>query len=489
MTLRLWSLTLVILSLLVPSAAAQPTTYTVEQGPFKLEVTLKGVFEAQQMVPFALHLEAWTRQHGGALLVHKAVEHGSSVRQGEQLLWLDLDRFERSRRDLETERHNEELALQLAEKELVHLEQSAPLELASAEHSRQVAAEDLQQYLNRGRAFAHRRADFHLKTARDFLDYAQEELRQLEKMYKANDITEETEEIILKRQRQHVEFAAFFLKTAERDHEETLKTELPRRERHLRDHAERQHLSLEKLRAAQPLQLLQKRQALAKLRYEHDKTTEKLARLQRDREVLACRAPVDGVVYYGRCVHGHWTTASSIADKLHRGGEVQPEEILITIVPGGPVFVRAEIEEKDLHHIKSGLTTKIVPTADADTRLAGKIDSVSPVPVSAGKFLAQVRFDVPKTSPWVPGMACSVKAVPYQKADALTVPVAGVFTDELDEDRHYVYLAGPPRATRRDVTLGPKVGTRVEIISGLRAGEQILQQKPADAAAKKESKS
>ena len=53
-----------------------------------------------------------------------------------------------------------------------------------------------------------------VKKAKDYLEYQKEELRQLEKMYGADDLTEETEEIVLKRQRDAVELAIFSLQRA-----------------------------------------------------------------------------------------------------------------------------------------------------------------------------------------------------------------------------------------------------------------------------------
>ena len=71
--------------------------------------------------------------------------------------------------------------------------------------------------------------------------------------------------------------------------------------------------------------------------------------------------------------------------------------------------------------------------------------------------------------------------MPYRKTDALTVPASAVFADDLDDDRHYVLLPG---AARRDVKLGQKSGQRVEILQGLRGGDEVLQQKPDATAAK-----
>ncbi len=71
-------------------------------------------------------------------------------------------------------------------------------------------------------------ANYQVKSANDSLAYAKEELQQLEKMYKASDLTESTEQIILKRQRDQVERGAFYLKLAEYDRDMFFKISLPR---------------------------------------------------------------------------------------------------------------------------------------------------------------------------------------------------------------------------------------------------------------------
>ena len=82
-------------------------------------------------------------------------------------------------------------------------------------------------------------AHFSVKSAAEYLEYAKEELRQLEKMYRSKDLTEETEEIILRRTRFQVESGEVRLKEAELRRDATLKVELPRREIKVREAAVR----------------------------------------------------------------------------------------------------------------------------------------------------------------------------------------------------------------------------------------------------------
>jgi multidrug efflux pump subunit AcrA (membrane-fusion protein) len=102
---------------------------------------------------------------------------------------------------------------------------------------------------------------------------------------------------------------------------------------------------------------------------------------------------------------------------------------------------------------------------------------VSHVPVG-GSFEATVTFDAALPDTIVPGMACTVKVVSYLKPDAVVVPAVAVFDDEVNDDQHYVYKPGANGPVKQMVTIGKRSGGRVEITSGLHAGDEILLTKP-----------
>jgi len=122
-----------------------------------------------------------------------------------------------------------------------------------------------------------------------------------------------------------------------------------------------------------------------------------------------------------------------------------------------------------------------VPTAFPDTKLPVTIDSISQIPIDAGTFDVRIRLD-PKnkaTERIVPGMACSVTLVAYQKRDALTVPTSAIFSDELDEDQKFVYLATDDgKHEKRPITVGKHTAKATEILKGLEPGDTILLTKP-----------
>ena len=86
-----------------------------------------------------------------------------------------------------------------------------PIELAAAEFAKKRADEELKYFLDLGRPQAEKEANLMVKYVKFYLEYAEEELAQLKKMYKSNDLTESTERMILRRQQQQVERIAGIL--------------------------------------------------------------------------------------------------------------------------------------------------------------------------------------------------------------------------------------------------------------------------------------
>lgn len=465
--------------LAAPFAAAQeekkPETHTVAAGPLKVSVSLDGVFEAEQMTEVILRPEEWS-----GLVVDKAVPQGTKVAAGDPVLWLETDKLADAIRDTEFALELGKLSLAGAELELANLEASVPLDLRAAERSHEEAQKSLEHYVKVDEEMSRRSAEESFKSSEYNLEYSQEELNQLEQMYKADDLTEQTEEIILKRAQRDVDRAKFFLEGARIRFDRQINEEIPRQREVVQDAAERASLSLQKAQATLPRSLEQKRIDFKKLQKGQADLEKKFADLQTDLELLTVKSPAAGIVYYGQCDKGAWPTSSTVAKQLRKGGSVAPNQIVMTIVGEGPAFVRVEVPEKDLRWMKPGLEGTVTPAAFPDARLPARLAAIDPIPLGGSKFDGKVAFKLEKGEvPLVPGMSCSVKLTAYYKADALTVPTSAVFSEELDDTQKYVYVAkdeGAPE--KRTVKAGQASGDKTEIVSGLAAGDKVLLKKP-----------
>jgi len=458
--------------------AAKAKTVKVTKGLCRVEVSLHGVLAAGESTDVRFSPKTWT----GPFTVRKVAPHGASVDKGDVLVELDTTKLDHAIRDLESEQRLSELAIRQAEAELPVLEKLMPIELAEAERLKKQAIENQDHFLAVEKPRIQENAKQDLKYSQYSLDYAREELKQLQKMYRDKDLTEETEEMILKRQRHYVEWAEFSLKWTKVAVAESLEVTLPRAEINVRESARKLTLAHEKAVASLPLGLTQKKLALAKLKHDYDKSSEQLVKLHQDRKLMTVVAPADGVVYYGKAVHGQFQADAHnpILQKLSVGGDLSPEEVFMTIVPSRPALVYATVEEKDLHQLKARQSCKVVPTGFPDSKLDAKIKSLDPVRQPTGSFLALVTVDSPDRE-LRPAMNCTVKVPVYEKAGALLIPSAAVQREEADDDQTYVNMVkGKGETVKRPVKIGKTMGTKTEVLNGLKEGDEILDAKPEE---------
>lgn len=463
-----------------PAEAPQPKppTHVVEAKPFRITVALDGIFMARRTSEISLSPEAWTE-----FTVETAVEHGTKVGAGDVILAFDPKRIDEAIADLETGNRLAEIALRQARAELDVVEASFPMDVAAAERSATLAADNLRRFQQVGLARSEKGAHFSLKSSRSYLEYAEEELKQLEKMYEADDLTEETEEIVLKRQRDAVERAKFSVEGAEIDHEESLARDIPLRDVAVKEAARRQELALEKSRIAMPLALEKQRIEYANLEKGLAKSKERLRNLRKDRALMTVKAPFEGIVYYGRCVQGSWSDVSTAAGKLRKGGSVPPKDAVMTVVAPRPLRVAATAPEAELHNLRRGIRGHAMPTGYPDLRLPVSIDKLLTVPVGRGSFAVELKVDAKDDAEAVlPGMTCKMQFTAYDKKKALVVPRNVIFEDEDEPGRYHVYVpVEGAEPEKREVRIGKRTGDQVEIVEGVKAGEAILLEKPKGA--------
>jgi multidrug efflux pump subunit AcrA (membrane-fusion protein) len=461
-----------------PAKTAEPAkpadVFKVEKKPFKIEVAVKGNLEPKEAEEVYFRPEPIPNFSAdyAPLVIKSVVAHGATVKKGDVLAAFDTRKLDLVIKDSQAEMSLLETSITLAQDELPLAAKSMPVEMAAAERAKKIADEDMKYFLETARPQSERSAHMMVKQSGFYLEYAKEELRQLEKMYKSKDLTEETEQIILKRQRYQVEIAQFFFKESLIDRDYTLKVSLPRKEKDLTDNGVQKELALEKARATLGPALAQKQHTLAKMIIDRTKLSDRLHKLGRDRERLTLRAPMDGTVYYGRLHQGQWTSASVLAGKLVPQGIVSSDETLMTVVKPRPLLLRLTIEEKDAYLIKPGLQGKVQVTFLPDLKLKASVSGISRVPVAPGQYEALVAVDPGGVEELMPGMACSVKFVPYSRKDALAVPATAVF--EEDDKQFVTIVQAGGKKDRREVTTGKTANDLIEILTGLREGEEIV---------------
>jgi multidrug resistance efflux pump len=465
---------------------AKRKTYTVEPKRLKIDLALDGTFVASKMEDVWLRPEAWTDYE-----IVEVVEHGKNVRKGETLIKFDNEKLNEAIADLELEQRLNELAILKSEEEMPRMETTLKLDFAAAERANQQAKEDFDRYREIDRPMMEKTAEFMVKYYDFNLVYEKDELEQLQKMYEADDLTEETEEIVLKRQKSTVEFAEFSLENAKLSRDETLKISLPRYDIRIKEALERAGLAQARAQMALSLDLNRARYELEQRKKARTKSLDRHAKLLEDRRLLEIKSPADGIVFYGQNVNGRWSDTATLINKYKPKNNVSPGSVVMTIVETRPLFVLSSIEEGKRPDVKDGLKAKVALPAEDAERIGGEVKSISSIPVSPGKF--EVKFDVNQEQipEWIaPGMGCKIQLTTYNKKEAILVPKAAVRDDEDNEDQKYVWLVDADdeeaKPQRRNVKIGKRKGEEIEILKGLKKGDVISLEDESEKA-KKES--
>lgn len=441
---------------------------TVESKPFIIERSLSA--GALPTTSTALRIEAETLP---TVEIKSIAAHGSRVKAGEILVAFDTEALDRKLDDTRRAIDSATLTLGQAEVELKSLKESLPLKLDATKRAARNAADDLAYFNNTNRKIKEQRADETLKRYQHALEGEREELRQLEKMYKADDLTEETEEIILKRQHDSVSAAEFALKAEELDHKRTLETEIPRESEELVSAAKSAALSLAKAESELPRQISLKEIEVAATQTSLARQKEDFAKLSADRkQIEPIKASGDGWFYHGAIEEGRWTTGETVK-ALVPSGQVAAKKTFATFIPANaPLSLVSFADEATATSLPADCSGFAIAPGREELVIPAKVSKIAQAPGTDGRFRIDVTATWPANAAPVPGANAQVRLISYENPNALAVPAAALHATR-DGWTVTMKLADGktgPHAVKR----GRVSGELVEILSGLEAGQVIV---------------
>jgi multidrug resistance efflux pump len=226
-------------------------------------------------------------------------------------------------------------------------------------------------------------------------------------MYDEDDLTEESEEIVLKRAKQAVEFARYRLEGTEIQSDRAIKQGIPRSQAQQEDSLARAQLAYQKAirelnsaRQRRDIEIRRKRDALKQQR-------EKLAELKDERKQVVLTSPIDGISLHGPLRRGRLSDKPSV---LKAGSKVTPQQVLITVVDPKKLHIRVDLDEKDLGVVAPGAECQVTAKGSAGEETIGTVKSVSLVPYAGTKYDCVVAYRPTETFAAVlPTMTCDLK--------------------------------------------------------------------------------
>ena len=147
---------------------------------------------------------------------------------------------------------------------------------------------------------------------------------------------------------------------------------------------------------------------------------------------------------------------------------------LFTVVDLSTVWVVGALYEKDFSRVQVGSTATVTATAYPDLKLVGRVSYIDPQ-VREDTRTARVRVEVVNSRQQLRlGMYADIEIEATEGGDAITIPRSAV---QNLGDRQVVYVANgsePGKFVEREVRLGDPAGDQIEVVSGLKPGDEVV---------------
>ncbi|MBI4444277.1 MAG: efflux RND transporter periplasmic adaptor subunit [Acidobacteria bacterium] len=158
--------------------------------------------------------------------------------------------------------------------------------------------------------------------------------------------------------------------------------------------------------------------------------------------------------------------------ELDPGAWVTPNSSFISVVDINPVRLVANIVEKDLRRLARGLTAEVEVDAYPGEKFLGRVTRVSPV-LDPATRTAPIEVEVSNNDLRLkPGMYARVHFVVERRDQTLVVPAMALVTQ--DGVRGVFIAENAATARFHPVQIGLEQGQHVEILSGLKEGDQVI---------------
>ncbi len=352
----------------------------------------------------------------GGVIAVVAVREGDPVRRGQVVVRLDP----------------KELRFQVAQARASA--QTARVNVESARASLAIQEARLRQLLAGSAPEQIRQAEESVRQARASLEYSRQQLRRTEELFAQGFVSGQAVE--------------------------TARLDVQLQEARLRSAEEQLNLLR---RGPRPEEVevarQQVRQAEVALRQAQSQLAQTEVTLRQAQTLLAesvVRAPMDGIV--GRRL-------------VDPGASVTSTTVLLQLIDVDPALITIPVPEAETSFVRTGGTASVSADALPGQNFTGRVSSISPLLAEATRT-ADVRIEVANPGRLLrPGMTARVGLVLVNRVNVVTVSVDAVIEEE---GRKRLFVVEGEVAREREVITGATDSQRVEIRSGVAAGELVV---------------
>jgi RND family efflux transporter MFP subunit len=163
-------------------------------------------------------------------------------------------------------------------------------------------------------------------------------------------------------------------------------------------------------------------------------------------------------------------------------GEAVTQQSPLTLIDTDRFLIKVTVDEVDIARVQNGQEVEVLIDALGAPVLTGVIQRLEPLPVADSAVTAyQVTIEIqPDERPLKSGMTASAAIIADRRDEALSVPVQAMRSEDGQTVVSLVSTDpdGNTQITTQAVELGLRTSDRVEILSGLDEGQQVLLPNP-----------
>lgn len=364
-------------------------------------IKVTGTFEAIRQVEVSAD-----NDHLTELMIERALPFGTKVKKGQTLIWFETKKLDQKIENAETDLKLAALALEADDFGYQQFLRQQSLDKAKTKQTRDIAQQEFDNYQKVDRERTIKQAKFSLESSEFSVESATEEFHQLEQMYKEDDLTEESEEIVLRRAKRAMESAAFSLERTKIQTERTIKQSVPRSDASQDETLARAMMAYEKSISAMANEKQKRDLELQRKKTKFKEQEEAFEQMREERKKVVLKSEIDGIFLYGQL------TRAKLPAKpidLKKGGSVTGKQVLGTVVDPAKLRIRVDLPEERLYVVRPGTKCKVVPKGMPNAKLDGVVKSVGLVPYTNGKFDCIVTVRGKQLADVMPTMTCDLQ--------------------------------------------------------------------------------
>jgi HlyD family secretion protein len=437
----------------------------VQKGPLRISVIERGNLKAADAVSIKSEIE-------GNSTILWIIPEGTVVKEGDLLVELDTAQQVDKRLQQEISVRNADAALIKSTKNYEIQQSQNDSDIKKAEQKLLFAQKDLEKFdAEQGeRTNQLAKAQEQITLAEEQFKQAETKLNWSRELFEKGFLTKtelDADDLALKR-------AGIQREAAKRDLSLLERYQLERERIELQSGLDEAHRELERVKLQAAAKLVDfeadMRTRSAQLKLEQEKLDKLVSQISKAKIV----APRGGMVVYAQLEQNRMGQSQPIQE----GTQVRERQEIITIPNAAGMVAQVSLHESVLKQVAVGQTCIVKIDALGAREFRGRVNFVAVLPdqnswwANPNTRLYRTEVQITEGHPDMrPGMSCAIEILVEDIADTTYVPVQAIFRSGGDQ---LAFVTGSNGAEERVVKTGRFNDKWVQVLEGLKEGEQVL---------------